>query len=236
MRMSIRRHHLVHRSAGRHFRATTDSQRRRSARGLRRICVDLWRAGRWWPGGSSEYPPWPEKLAGADRALQRASRPIEFAHRVLADPAGGPNLLQEAAFDAVTSEGMPTGWWTWQDDRSAGKLQHQEGTAHAQQVAQGVFGQLIPVVPGQTYVVQARVRSEGRGFASLVIGWKTEDGRWTADSSRYQFAPHEADSQGTWRDVSGLVEVPPSAGQLAFMLSVEGQLSDADQRGLMIAG
>ena len=185
--------------------------------------------GRWWPGGEASFPMWPDKLAGADRALQRAARPLEFARRILTDPACGPNLLQEATFDTSTNEGTPRGWWTWQDEKSSGTLRHAEGSAHARHVVSGVIGQIVPATPGQTYVVQARLRGEGDGFPHLVVGWKTVDGRWTADSQRREFAAPRDDMPDAWREATGLVDVPEGAGQLVFMLSVTGQFTDTDQ-------
>lgn len=95
-------------------------------------------------------------------------------------------------------------------------------------VVNGVFGQNILVKPGESYVMRCHIRSVGRGFPCLSIGWKTSEGKWTARNSNVHFATiGNADSKG-WREALGLVHVPSSAGQMIFMLSVQGQITDDD--------
>jgi hypothetical protein len=93
----------------------------------------------------------------------------------------------------------------------------------------GVFGQTVVVKPGESYALAARIRTTGRGTASLVIGWKTSEGRWTAHDHRGTFVPPQAAGNGDWQEITGLIQVPPDAGQLIFMLSTQGQFRETDR-------
>ena len=95
-------------------------------------------------------------------------------------------------------------------------------------MANGCFGQNVPVQPGETYAVRVRVRTEGRTYAALGIGWKTAEERWSWASLRSLAASGAGDADG-WREVVGLVTVPPEARYLVVMLATRGQSRDADR-------
>lgn len=185
--------------------------------------------GRWWSGGNPSYPVWPEKLTGADRALRRAKDPTAFARTVLREAKPEANRLLNPSFTATNAAGGPKDWWTWQDDRSHGSFTNMEGTAILAGMDNGVFGQTVPVRPGETYALAARVKTTGRGVANISIGWKTAEGRWTASSSQGVFVPPSSTGAADWQDIAGLIQVPPEAGQLIFMLSAQGQFQFADR-------
>jgi len=119
-------------------------------------------------------------------------------------------------------------WWDWQDDSSHGRVTGAPGQVELRGVLEGCVGRTPMVQPGRTYAVRLCVKTEGRGLASLGIGWKTPEGKWTAPTENRRFVGSgQADATG-WREIVGLVQVPPGAGQLVFMASASGQLSAAD--------
>ncbi len=185
--------------------------------------------GRWWSGGNPSYPPWPVRLAGADRALRRAKDPRDFARTVLREADSEANRLLNPSFAATNAAGGPKDWWTWQDERSHGGFTNTDGSACLAGMDNGVFGQSVTVKPGETYALAARVKTTGRGTASVGIGWKTAEGRWTAHGNRRVFAPQGPAGAEGRQEIIGLIQVPAEAGQLIFMLSVQGQMRDADR-------
>ncbi len=183
---------------------------------------------KWWPGGNPDYPMWSEALHDADDAICQARDPIGSARKALDRAKPEDNMLRNGSFDQLTTDSEPLDWWTWQSETSYGKTLIDQETACLKGVTDGVFGQNIPVKPGESYAVRCRVRSVGHGFSCLSIGWKTSEGKWTADNFRVHFAPiGNVDSKG-WREALGLVRVPSSSAQMVFMLSVQGQITEDD--------
>jgi hypothetical protein len=87
----------------------------------------------------------------------------------------------------------------------------------------------LPVEPDQTYLVRARVRGIGRGVASVGVGWKTPEQRWTAHEARRCIVPQgEPDAEG-YREAIGLVRVPAGVGYMEVMLSAESQAGPDDK-------
>ncbi len=138
------------------------------------------------------------------------------------------NRLTNPAFAEAAAEGLPKGWWTWQDEGSRGRFSRDAEAACLTAMANGCFGQNVPVQPGETYAVRVRVRTEGRSYAALGIGWKTAEERWSWAAHRSLAASGAADADG-WREVVGLVTVPPEARYLVVMLGTRGQSRDADR-------
>jgi hypothetical protein len=186
--------------------------------------------GRWWPSGDPKHPMWPERLPGAVGAIRRAKDPTGFAEDLFRRAPAPRNLLQNGDFaQAPSPDGPPTGWWDWQDDSSHGRVSSAEGQVELRGVLDGCVGCLTPVQPGHAYAVRLRVKSQGRGLASLGLGWKTAAGAWTASAqNRRLIGAGPADATG-WREIVGLVEVPAEAGQLVFMAAASAQLSEADR-------
>lgn len=185
---------------------------------------------RWWPAGNPEYPMWPERLPGAISAIQRARDPVAFARELFRREEAPPNLLPNGDFAAATAaDGPPEGWWQWQEEDSHGQVRSVHGQVELCGVLNGVVGHTPRVDPGHYYAVRVRAKSEGRGLAKLGIGWKTAEGAWTAHARNRQFVGAGPADPAGMREIVGLVQVPPEAGQMVFMLSATGQLSDADR-------
>lgn len=180
---------------------------------------------RWWPGGQKEHPAWPEKLAGADRALQRAVNPVAAAHATLASVKPEDNLLANPAFAEADTNGLPLKWWTWQDERSHGQFTTRDGAACLKQMANGCFGQTIPVQPGERYAVSARVRRTGAGVPMVSVRWKTPEQRWTAESLDQRLSIAHRDG---WNELVALVEVPAGVGHLVVLLGAAQQTAATD--------
>ncbi len=185
---------------------------------------------RWWPAGDPKYPMWPERLPGAVAAIRRAKDPTGVARQLIHRDPAPENMLTNGDFSqAPAPDGPPEGWWQWQDDSSHGQVSSAEGQVELRGVLDGVVGCLTAVQPGHSYAVRLRVKTEGLGLASLNIGWKDADGAWTAHAQNRRLVGAEpADATG-WREIIGLVEVPPEAGQLVFMAGASNQLGDADR-------
>ena len=77
--------------------------------------------------------------------------------------------------------------------------------------------------------MRLRAKSQGRGLASLAIGWKTTAGAWTASAQNRQFLGAEPGGAEGWREIVGVVEVPAEAGQISFSAAASAQLSEADR-------
>jgi hypothetical protein len=185
---------------------------------------------RWWPGGGSKQALWPDKLPGALDALRRAKDPSRYALEIFQRRPALENLIDNADFSrAASPTAPPDGWFVWQADGSHGWLTSADGRVELRGMLEGVIGRSVVVKPGRTYVVRIRVKSEGVGVAALLIGWKTAAGQWTAHAHNRRFLSEgPADAEG-WREVTGLVEAPASAGRLEFMPSAAGQRGEADR-------
>ncbi len=187
--------------------------------------------GRWWPTGDSGQPMWPERLPGVITAIRRAKDPTGFAREVFGRAPAPRNLLENGDFlvRGPSPEGPPSGWFEWQDDSSHGQVTGIPGQVELRGVLEGSVGCLTTVQPGRTYAVRLRAKTAGRALASLDIGWKTTDGKWTAYAQDRRFVGDRAADADGWREIVGLVEVPPGAGQLSFTACARGQVSAADR-------
>ncbi len=180
---------------------------------------------RWWPGGRKEHPTWPEKLPGADRALQRAVNPVAAARAMLTSAKPEDNLLANPAFAEADTNGLALKWWTWQDESSHGQFTTCDGAACLKQMANGCFGQTIPVQPGERYAISSRVRKTGGGVSMVSVRWKTPEQRWTAESLDQRLSPAQRDG---WNELVTLVQVPEGVGHLVVLLGVAQQTGPTD--------
>jgi hypothetical protein len=187
---------------------------------------------RWWPPRDSGAKPstnWAEALPGIERALLRAKDPVEAA-RQLVTQASTNNLLRNGGFSEA-AEGRPAHWWVWQDEKqSTGKLalDPQLGAARLTKMANGCFGQNIPVKPGERYAFGATLRQAGQGLVTLRVGWKNARGEWNrGDAAKRLVLPNTPD--GEWRELFGSVRVPDGIAELVVTLYANGQTKETDQ-------
>lgn len=183
--------------------------------------------GRWWPNGSQEYPLWPDKLPGADTALQQAKDPLAAAKDRLNSMKPSDNLLQNAGFSKRNGD-RPDAWWFWQQDGSHGTPSWSgdvgaavKGSACVRACGDGCFGQNVKVQPGADYVVRLKSKTKGRGQAGLLVCWQNTKGAWTAPDENQQVSADPGESGG-WRQWTGIVHVPDSATALVFMPTAKG--------------
>lgn len=183
---------------------------------------------RWWPGGKAESKTWAEIFPNIEGAIRQARDPLGYARELFAAGSSRENLLTNGDF-AKTSDGRPTGWFTWQDDGSHGSIAGVDGRVVLSGVAKGVAGSKVEVKAGDVLAARLRVKVVGSGRGGLTIGWKTSAGDWTAHAKNIVLFPDGPEGADGWREIYGLVEVPPSAGQLIFMASTSAQTSDEDR-------
>ncbi len=185
---------------------------------------------RWWPGGDARSKTWPEKFPGIVPAIRRAKDPAAFARDFFAAKTPRPTLLRNGDFTLARAKGdAPDGWFTWQADGSHGVIACADGRLVISTASEAVAGFIAGVKPGALLAARLRVKSTGRGQGALAIGWKTSEGKWTAYAHNAKFFPTgPADTEG-WREITGLVEAPPNAGQIVFMAFVASQMSDRDR-------
>lgn len=184
---------------------------------------------RWWEAGNPEYPFWPDVLTGAVEAIRRARDPAAYARTVWSSSPPPQNLLPNPGFGAPeAAPGAPEGWFEWQRETSHGQVAVAGGEVRFRGVLDGVVGTEIPVVPRHLYAVRTLVRQGGRGLGLLTIGWKDEEGRWTAYASNKRFVGDASEGPEGWREIAGLVEVPPEASRMVFMVTSLGQFRGED--------
>ncbi|MCX5671634.1 MAG: hypothetical protein NTU94_09990, partial [Planctomycetota bacterium] len=114
------------------------------------------------------------------------------------------------------------GMFAW--DREVGAAA--KGSARLAGMANGCFIQTVKVGPGRRLAVEAACRVKGRGDAVLVIRWQTAEGTWVHEDKDVHIPC--AEPRGAWGRMFGVVEVPDGAGNLAVLLSVQGQSSPDD--------
>jgi hypothetical protein len=138
------------------------------------------------------------------------------------------NLLRDVRFSNVAADRGAKPWSLWQEATSKGTGSLANGVAKLTQTENGTIGQTISVKPGELYVIGAKVKQTGPGEAGILINWQ-ENGKWAAQSQRVEFVPSDkADAEG-WREISGLVRVPPAANMLGFLMFVRRQEGAGDE-------
>jgi hypothetical protein len=186
--------------------------------------------GNWWPSGSKQYQAWRERMPGIIAAISKARDPEGFARNVFRRTPAPPNLLANVDFRRpAMADGSPTGWFFWQEDISHGRARTESGVVAMRSVQDGAVGRMVPIVAGRTYAVRLRIKSQGRGLACLLIGWKSKAAKWTAGAQNRRFVPLGAADSGGYREAVGLVEAPPEVGYMMFLACVNAQRDDADR-------
>jgi hypothetical protein len=185
---------------------------------------------RWWPAGDPKSPMWPDRMPGVVGAIRRAKDPAGFAQALFQQTPAPRNLLENGDFARLPApDAPPEGWFQWQDDNSHGRVTSAGGQVELRSVLNGVVGRATAVQPGHAYAVRLRVKCQGRGLASLSIGWKNAAGAWTAHPQNRRLVGSAAADAAGWREIVGLVEVPAEASQMIFMAAASAQTRDADR-------
>jgi hypothetical protein len=180
--------------------------------------------GRFWSARNSSEPPWNEKIQGSEIALRGVKQPAVFARAFLNDPNPKNNLLREVDFgEGAAAHGKV--WSTWQQAGTSGTAAVGRGAARLAGMQNGTVGQMLPVKPGEMYVVAAKVKETGSGQAGLLINWQNS-GKWVAQKQRVEFTPSDAPDAEGWRTITGVVTVPPGANGLAFLCFARHQAGD----------
>ncbi len=203
---------------------------------------------RWWPTANRSVNPqsWPEALPNCDEALRLARDPADFARgraEALRQAGALQNLARNGDFqservqDPVTgqaadwkADGAPAGWSTWQtrEDKGVFSWDREAGAARASGVARsGCFIQAYDVVPGDCFLVRARVRTAGGSQAHIRLRWQTPERKWSRESEDVIAAPGAADAAG-WRPIEAVATVPPDIGVMVLLLGVASQREPGD--------
>ncbi len=177
-------------------------------------------AGNWWPSGNKEYKKWPEKFPGVIPAIRQAKDPVGFTLEFLARDRTSPNLLPNADFSETSLLGGVKSWFTWQADESKGTFAAFEGRIRISGAKEACYGTLVKANGGDVLAVKLKVRSAGRGVASLAIGWKTAGGTFLPKQHNVRFLAVAPSGQDGWQTIVGLIVVPSGATTLVFMPSV----------------
>lgn len=208
---------------------------------------------RWWPTPNGGVNPqsWPEALPGCADALRLACNPAGFAREyeqrlrqagTLANQARNGDFQAEQVQDPASGQvvawqegGAPAGWGTWQTDADKGIFSWDRqtgaaapGAAKAVGVAAGgCFIQRYAAVPGDTFLVRAKVKLAGASAAHLRLRWQTAKGQWTRETEDVLAAPGDAGPEG-WRPLEAVAMVPPDVGALILLLSMATQRTAED--------
>jgi hypothetical protein len=172
--------------------------------------------GRWWPKGTNAA--WSAKFPGVENALRAAKDPTAFAALYIRDAKPAANLLRDAKF----AQGAKA-WFAWQAANTKGKSALANNVAQLSGMENGSVSQIVPVKPGETYVVGARAKTTGRGDVGISIGWQKAPGKWVATSKRVEFSATEPPGADGWQSIVGLVHVPPDAANLSFLFFARKQ-------------
>jgi hypothetical protein len=202
----------------------------------------------WWPtpNGAVQPQSWPEALPGCDEALRLARDPVRFARdrlERLRQAGTLTNLARNGDFQSDRVQdpgsgqaadwrtgGAPAGWSTWQtnEDKGTFSWDREAGTAKvAGVVRSGCFIQRYEVVPGEGYLVRAKVKTAGGSSAHVRLRWQTGDGKWLRENEDVMAAPGEAGPDG-WCPLEAVATIPPDVGALILLLGVASQRTPED--------
>lgn len=205
--------------------------------------------GRWFPApsGALPVPTWEARLPGVTQTLIAARdgppnpppnrptpAPMQY-HREAVEIAealrlagGGPNLAVNGTFDLGSSSNEPPPRWTyWTDQTVPTGAGWADGRARIRDSTGGVLLQRIDAIPGRTYVVSARTRTEGVGVPLLELRF-ANSGAWLGDRREENlynqvFYPDATAGADGWRNLYGVTTLPPEANQLVVMLIAASQ-------------
>lgn len=211
---------------------------------------------RWWPTANPNVKPenWNDVIPGINDAFLAATQPDTVIGRELEKMQQNGtlnNLFQNGNFSALKpnaakpnnvpadwkSAGSPAHWSTWQpkvgkgtftQDPAVSHTPDQSGSARIAGAIEGCFIQAITVKPGETYIIQARYRNQGRGVAFARVRWMTPDGKWTNLASDVMLMGQLESRENAWKKAQGKITVPEGSGKMLVMLYVKHQQSPQD--------
>jgi hypothetical protein len=183
---------------------------------------------RWWPDGNQNSNNWPAIFPNAINAIFRAKDPNGFARSLFTAKSSRTNLLSNGDF-AKANSNTPDGWFTWQPDDSHGTIICADSRLTIGNASEACVGYIVETKPGAILAAHLRLKVTGVGQGSLVIGWKTSDGKWTAHAQNARFFPREPADADDWREINAVIEVPPTAGRIVFMASASAQTNERDR-------
>ncbi len=202
---------------------------------------------RWWPTGgrfdamvkdsSGQGRLWEDMLPGITAAIEMVRDPAAMAARAAEHRNPQSNLVRNPGMDADPAVVLPAdaapkasdwtqsaipGYHQWQNEGSAGAFtwDRAAGMARIQGCGDGCLIQQVAVRPGEELLVEAQ--GDGRGSRTVTARWQTPEGRWTALSADVTLSLRPT-SAGQPELARGLATVPPGAGYLVLLLSVQGQ-------------
>ncbi|MBM3859728.1 MAG: DUF4838 domain-containing protein [Verrucomicrobia bacterium] len=158
-----------------------------------------------------------DAAAAARAALALRHKP-EFSQELLANP----DLESNGAH-----------WTRWVRPKTAGKIEFAPAAARSgkdgvviRSAASACVMQTLPAKPGEKYLatVYTRGRAEAKGNASLTIKFRA-DGKWLPDSAGGS-AKMPANAATEWTRLAVVVQAPPDAQSLVWMVSAHDQGED----------
>jgi hypothetical protein len=177
-------------------------------------------SAQWWPKQTNAIA-WADKFPGIVEALRAAKDPGAFARDYLRNVKPQANLLRDVEF--ASSDGGRGPWFVWQGTDSKGKSNASDKGVVLTAMENGAFSQTIAVKPAELYAVGARVKSTGAGDVGVLINWQNSARKWIAIAHRVEFAPTQPPDPENWRQIAGLVRVPPDASNLVFLFFARKQ-------------
>lgn len=214
-------------------------------------------SGRWWTDpkelleweGKEVAPLWESLMPGIGESLRIAKNPQIYAEAQAwanyekAVAAGAKNLSRNFDFgigaDANARSGassdwqtkdVPAEWSAWQAEFSKGKFDWDEiaKSARASHIKSGVFLQTIEAKPGEKFFIVAQSKTQGKGVATLTVGWKRADSSWLPDATRKTVLLPRRELPNGWSQWGTEAVAPEGTGLLVVLLGIEGQTSDND--------
>ncbi len=198
---------------------------------------------RWWPKEGT-WSSWDDALPGASAALAFAADPASAAWTLLPRARElGPNLARKGDFASAACCEPATGpdvWNTWRAADSTGAFAWDGGVgcgAHGSLrmsgVTSGAWSQRIDLAPaalspGMSVLLAARIRHEGRGVPTLILGWKDANNQWMPDRTTL-FTDDRLTSVDGWQTAAGWATIPVGAAKAVVMSAITDQLEPADR-------
>lgn len=206
---------------------------------------------RWWPK-QGPWSAWDRALPGASTALALAANPGAAAWAGLPRARSlGSNLVRQGDFATNACREPSSGadaWSTWQASDSTGEFAWDPdvgcgapGSLRMSGMVSGAWSQRIDLAGaglapgaagGRSVLLAARIKAEGRGSPTLILGWKDAQGRWMPAQLRTNLFPDDrlpAAPREGWKTASGWATIPAGAAWAVVMPAISNQLAPTDR-------